>query len=417
MSDAGLIFVSIFILTIPKTFSLYSEETKMICSYILLMILSVLMGSHFFPQSYYEGILNIRGNFYWLSFFVYIALIKNIEHAVFVVKVLTLLFGIYTLILIVTKYFPNLGILQLPRNVYSKHSTLKRFGEVRLFFPYGSIPILFFFIALVQSINGYIKETFIAKTMRFSFMIIVCIAIVLSMTRAVIYPALISITFAFITSKKRSVKIAGIVLIVLFASYQILSISISTGEESLLDKTIIGKMIFKSTELAEEQGRKLQLNMYLTQFMRSPITGVGNFAVSRFVNQKDGGVLQSYKAFGFFNGSDMGYLKILAENGLVGIAWVLWWYFYFYRQGNKLLKVANKLGNIPFVETLVQGLQYFTVYLLFSGVTLAHFVHPRGITVLPLALALMAIARRTVNELAERAAKEAPPLFSRMESA
>jgi hypothetical protein len=175
-------------------------------------------------------------------------------------------------------------------------------------------------------------------------------------------------------------------------------------------------MLFKSNELAVEQGRKFQVNMYLTQFARSPVTGVGNFAIGRFSKLEGGGVLESYKAFGFFNGSDLGYLKILAENGVIGIAWVAWWFIYFYRRGRQTLIIAEKMGGAPFAEVLTHGILYFTTYLLISAVTLPHWVHQNVITILPLSLAFMAIARRTVDDLVERAAKEPPPLFSGIKS-
>jgi len=417
MSDAALVILPLCAFTVPKTFSRYREESWMVITFISLMLLSCFMGSLFFPQSYSAGLLNIRNNFIWLSFFAFVPLIKDMAQVERLVKLLTFLTGIYVVILLVTKMIPDLGIIHLPKDMYSKQSTLKRFGEFRLFYPYGNIPLMFFFIALAQTLNGYVKESFRAKALRILFMFIVANAVVSSMTRAVLFPVLIACTIAFISSKKRSVKYAGIVFFVLIASYQILSMSLGSDGGSLLEKSTLGKMLFKSSELASEQGRMFQVNMYLTQFEKSPLTGVGNFAIGSFSNRKGGGILESYKAFGFFNGSDLGYLKILAENGVIGIAWVIWWFVYFYRRGKQTLAKAEKLGGLPFAEVVTHGLIYFTTYLLISGVTLGHWVHQNVITILPLSLALMAISRWTVNELAEQTVNEQSSLIPGMNRA
>ncbi|MBV5326814.1 MAG: O-antigen ligase family protein [Chlorobium sp.] len=406
MSDAALVILPLCALTVPKTFSRYKEETWLVITFILLMLLSCLMGSLFFPQSYWAGLLNIRNNFIWLSFFAFVPLIKDMEQVERLVKLLTFLTGVYVLILLATKMFPDLGILHLPTNIYSKQSTLKRFGEFRLFFPYGNIPLMFFFIALAQTLNGYMKESFRAKVLRIVFMFIVANAIVASMTRAVFFPVLFACTIAFISCKKKGVKYLGFVFLILIASYQVLSVSVGSEGGTLLEESTVGKMLFKSSELAAEHGRMFQVNMYLTQFQKAPLTGVGNFAIGTFSNREGGGVLESYKVFGFFNGSDLGYLKILAENGVFGIAWVVWWFVYFYRRGKQTLAKAEQSGELPFTAVLTQGLIYFTTYLLVSGITLGHWVHHNVITILPLSLAIMAIARRTANQLDEQTIKE-----------
>lgn len=392
MADASIVMMPFFTLSVPKTFSRYREESWLVVTFLAMMFLSCLMGSYFFPQSYYEGILNIRNNLIWASFFAFIPLVRNLEQAERLVKLLTFLTGGYVLLLLVTKYLPNLGIIHFPRNIYDKGSTLLRFGEYRLFFPYGNIPLMFFFIALAQSLGGQMKEGIMGRSMRFAFMLIVCTAVVYSMTRAVIYPVLAAVTFAFITNKSRGIKAAGIAIAVLLVSFQILSTSINSSGSSAFEGTLLGKMILKSDELSSEDGRMSQARMYLTQFARSPLTGVGNFAIGKYTRYQDA-VAQNVRAYGFFNGSDLGYLKILGENGLLGILWLLWWFSYYYRRGRQTLARARELGDTPFAEVLTRGLLYFTVYILISGVTLGHWVHQNMLTVLPLSLALMAIAR------------------------
>jgi hypothetical protein len=397
MSDALLVIAPVFVLSIPGTFSRYREESLLVISFLLLMLMSCLMGSYFFPQTYFEGILNIRRNFAWISFFMFIPLIRNLEQAERLVKFLTFLTGIYVLILILTKFFPNLGIIHFPKRVYDLTSSLIRFGEFRLFFPYGNISLMLFFIALAQLLNGGMKESFITQAMRLAFISVVSYAVVASMTRAVIYPVLTTVAFAFIRSKVGGIKAMAITFAILLIAFQVASSAISTSGSSILENTKLGKMLLKSDELAPEAGRLFQVKMYLMQFARSPITGVGNFAIGKYTNHEDG-VQKTIKEFGFFNGSDLGYLKILAENGLIGVAWVIWWFSYFYRRSRQTAAESQVLGGAPFAEVLIRGLFLFNVYLFISGVTLGHWVHPNVLTILPLSLALMAIARVSVKD-------------------
>lgn len=397
MADAALLAMPLFGLSVPRTIARYREESLLVISFLLMMFLSCVMGSLFFPQSYYEGILNIRNNFIWASFFAFIPLVRNPERAERVVKFLTFLAGGYVLLLLATRWFPGLGIIHLPKNLYDRSSTLLRFGEHRLFFPYGNIPLLFFFIALAQTVSGGVREGALARLMRHGFMAAVFCAVVYSMTRAVIYPTLAAVAFAFVTGKSRSMRFAGIAVGVLLLCLQLLSVSVTGSGSSMFGGTLLGKMILRADELSPEGGRAAQAKMYLEAFARSPIAGVGNFAIGKYSKYQDA-VAQNVRVYGFFNGSDLGYLKILGENGLIGVAWLLWWFSYFYRRGRQTLAHADELGDAPFAGVLTRGLMYFTVYLLISGVTLGHWLHHNMLTVLPLSLALMAIARVSVAE-------------------
>jgi hypothetical protein len=399
MSDAFFVIIPFFAFGVFKTFSRYREESMMVISFCTLMLIGCLVGQFFFPQTFFDGLLNVRRNLFWLSFFVYIPLIRNLDRAESLLKLLTILVGVYVVILLLTKNFPYLGLIYYPEIYYNIKGGLKRFGEFRFFFPYGSIPIMFYFIVLAKMIHGTVKANGTTWFFRFLFLMIVMSAVMSSYTRGVVFPVLIVSAVAFFSIKKRILKYAAVAIVTLLVSFQVLSKAMDEEGGSIIEDTKLGKMVLKTGQLSPEEGRKLQVTMYLTQFMRSPITGVGTFAVTRFAKYKDVGVMQSYKAYGYFGASDLGYLKVLGDYGLLGIVWVIWFYTYIFLRGRQTLAKAQALGGIPTVEVLTRGLLYFTLYLLISGVTLPYWIHPLHITLLPLLLALMAILRVSVNEM------------------
>ena len=330
MSDAifGIIPLSGF--TVFQTFNRYREESLLVLAFCFLMLLSCLMGQLFFPQSYLDGLFNIRRNFYWLSFFMFIPLIRNIDQAEKLLKLLTLLVGIYVFLLLLTKYFPDLGIIHYSSRFYNAKTALKRFGESRFFFPYGNIPIMLYCIALARMLHGKMAEGAWTKIFRLTFMAIVFYAAMSSYTRSVVFPLLLVTVFALFTSRRSMLKIAAVALAVLVISVQVLTIQMG-HDSSLLQDTKLGKLITKADMLDSEKGRMFQASMYMTNFMRSPLAGVGTFGIGKYINRGENAERLTYKEFGFYGASDLGYLRILCENGLLGIAWVAWWFSYFYR--------------------------------------------------------------------------------------
>lgn len=132
--------------------------------------------------------------------------------------------------------------------------------------------------------------------------------------------------------------------------------------------------------------------MYVNNFLKSPLTGVGTLAMG--VTET---FSRSFRKYGFFNATDLGYPKIAGEYGLVGLAWVVWFYSYVYRRSRQTLTQALALGNAPEAEAVARGLRYFLIYLVISGFTLPHFVTLDGIPAIVLTLAFMAVTRESLQ--------------------
>lgn len=403
MSDAFFVLFPLFVFTIPRTVSRYTEESLLVIAFALLLVLSSVMGHFSFGQSYLDGMMNVRRSFFWLSFFMFIPLLRDLEDVEKLVRLMTVLVGLYVAALVLTKFFPKLGLIHYLQNFYSEHGSAQRFGEYRLFFPYGNIPGMFYFIALAGFLYG-IKESAWQRTSRLGFMVIAVYAMIASLSRGVIFPWLIATGSALFSGGRRSVRIVTVLVFGLLFTFQVMSMALNGEGSSFVEGTSLGKMVTKSDTLPKEAGRMQQARMYVDRFLGSPLAGAGNFAIGKYSEMNaqggDKGSSLAYRRFGFFAASDLGYLKILGEYGLLGIGWVIWWYFYFFRRVRQTLAKARALGTIPQVEALCRGMAYFMIFLLISGVTLAHWIHPNTITILPLMLAIMAVVRVRVDELA-----------------
>jgi hypothetical protein len=360
------------------------------------MLLDPLMTQIFFGQPYLRGLVLIRQNFFWLSFFIYAAFIRDLKDVDKLLRILVIAFAIYVVILLLTKYFPQLGLIHYDIRFYDKNGMM-RFGEFRLFLPYNNIPILLYFVVLARLIHQKADESVLRRICYILFALLVFYAILSTYTRIYLFSLLIATAFAFFTCKRPVLRFSAIAITFLVVSLQIMSMAMSDG--GLLGETKLGKMTVETTKFDREKGRKMMIDMCVKQFLRSPILGVGTLAtgVNKGLVFNVDNVIATYRKYGFFSTSDLGYPKIAAENGLVGLAWVCWFLSYFYRRGKQTLALARNHGNLPGVEALCRGSIYFVVYLAISGVTIPHFVYWSGVTILPLWLALMAVTRTAMQ--------------------
>lgn len=402
ISDAFFIFLPILfvaILVYFRTLKRFGEESLLVLAICALMLLSPLMAQIFFDQPYMKGLVLVRQNFFWLSFFVYILLLRDIDGVEKAINLLTALVGIYVLALVLTKFFPKLGLIHYDSKFYNKSGSLIRFGDYRLFFPYSSVPIYFYCITLARLLHPRIGETRLRKAFWLAFVLIVFYAILSTYTRILVSSLLIVTVFALITSKQRMFQWTAAALTLAFVSSLVLSKAFFDGEIPIIGETKLARMVLKVDTLQREQGREFQMDMYVNQFKRSPFTGVGNIS-TRKDTEEEIGTLTTFRKYGFFNGSDLGYMKVIGESGLAGLAWILWFFAYFFRRSRQTLVKATLLGTVPTAQTIARGHLYFFIYLIFTGVTLPHFVLPQGIAIVALSLAVLAVIRVSVNEAA-----------------
>ncbi|OGC94623.1 MAG: hypothetical protein A2W25_09365 [candidate division Zixibacteria bacterium RBG_16_53_22] len=402
LADALFIILPLFSIFFARNMfravSRFREESLLVLGICGLMFLSPLMAEQFFGQSYTKGLLFVRHNLGWLAFFPFAIMLRDLDGVERTIRVLTILAGIYVVILLLTKYFPDMGLIHYDKRAYSITGSLIRFGEYRLFFPYGSVPILFYCITMARFLHPpQGGGSLLRRAFDLAFILVVAYAILSTFTRALIFSVLIATAFGLFSSRRRFLKYVAVFVVFMVVSMQAMVMASSEGGVPFIEDTKLWKMILKTSTLPREADREEQISMYLTHFPKSPLTGVGNL-VTRKDTEWEIGKLTTYRKYGFYNATDIGYLKIAAENGLLGIAWVIWFLSYFYRRSRQTLSRAVKRGDGSTAEFVARGHLYFLIYLSISGLTLPHFVYEDGVIILALSLAIMAVTRTSSNE-------------------
>jgi len=401
LSDAFFIILPLFFIFFAKNMLRavlrFREESLLVLGICGLMFLSPLMAEQFFGQPYMKGLILVRQNLGWLAFFPFAVMVRDLDGVDRTIRLMTILVGIYVVILLLTKYFPDMGLIHYDKGAYRKTGPLIRFGEYRLFFPYGTVPILFYCISLARFLHPPPGgESLRRKALELAFILVVAYAILSTYTRALVFSTLIATAFGLFTSRRRVLKFAAVFVVFVVVSLQAM-IMASGVKLPFVEDTKLGKMVLESSALPHEAGREFQVSMYLTQFLKSPLTGVGNLVIRKNTEWEIGD-LTTYRKYGFFNATDIGYLKIVAENGLLGIAWVIWFLSYLYRSSRQILTRAVATGGAPTAEFVARGHLYFLFYLSISGFTIAHFVLPHGLNILALSMAIIAVTRVSLNE-------------------
>ena len=208
----------------------YGEESLLVIAMCALLLINPLMSQLFFDQPYMQGLVLIRQDFFWFSFFMYVLLLKDLDCIEKTFNLLTLLCGFYISCLIVTKYFPDLGIIHFDSRFYNKIGFLQRFGDFRLYFPYGTVPIFFYCITLARLLHAPKNERIYHKIKWSAFLIIVFYAVLSTYTRMLVVSILVVTAVAFFTSKRPILKFGAAFISLIFVSIIVLG-KAGSGED------------------------------------------------------------------------------------------------------------------------------------------------------------------------------------------
>jgi hypothetical protein len=398
--DSIFIILPVFFLfSLPnffRAFYRFGEEAMWVLAACALVLISPLMADIFFGQSYLTGLLLIRHNLSYLTFFMFVLLLRPYDDLDRLLRLLSILMGLYIIALLLTKFFPGLELVHYQKGYYEEMGSAVRFGEFRLFFPYADFAVLLYCITLSRLLYAPKTDSGWRKFWEFAFILLVAYASLSTFTRILVFSLLPVTVFALFFSPRPLLRYAAIFMVLVFVSAHMLNLGWSSSGVSFIESSKLGKMLFKSSGLDEEVGRKFQLRVCMENFIKSPIVGVGTLASGKFSEDREA-PMRTYRKFGFFLVGDLGYPRIAAEWGLLGLAWVIWFYWYLYRRSRETLAAALKRGDAPEAEAVARGMRYFLIFLFITGFTIPTFIYMEGIPVIILALALMAITRESMQ--------------------
>ncbi|MDL1982912.1 MAG: O-antigen ligase family protein [Deltaproteobacteria bacterium] len=395
ISDILIIIVMFtFILFPNRIITIFQEYTQLslivICACIL-FIITVIMANIFFHQPFFNGLLFLRDNFIYLLFFTFLVLINSEEKLRVFIKLSVILITCVALLAIIQKCFPQSPIFNYRFIGEEQYSDIRhlRLGDYRLFFPHMSFTFLFYFIMLADLLHtGFDKKCLF----KLFFVILIIFSVISTATRVHVITMTIITTVAFLTSRKKIYKIAGIVLLIIGISIQAFSLAVSKKGIAALEENKLVQIILSAKNVSQGsiEGRLFQHDMYMKNFLKSPVLGVGTL---RF----DPNYSNVYKKHKFYYNNDLGYSKMLAEYGLVGIAWLSWLYIYIFKKTRKISKVSFQGNDIPYPIMISKGVWLFFLYIAISSLTLPHFIEGYRIVPIVLSLVFLVIANNSIE--------------------
>lgn len=390
----AVIVIFTFILFSNRIITIFQESTQpslMVFGACLLFIITAIMANVFFHQHFFNGLLSLRNNFIYLLFFTFLVLIDSEEKLRVFIKLSVLLITCVALLSIIQKCFPQAPIFNYKFIGEERYSDVRhlRLGEYRLFFPHISFAFLFYFITLGDLLHTGFDKKYLFKLLFIILMVYIAIS---TATRVHVITMTIVTTVAFLTSRKKIYKITGIILLIIGICIQAFSFAVSEKGVAMLKENRLAQVILSAKDLSQGsiEGRMFQHDMYINNFLKSPVLGVGTLRYNSRIHEV-------YRKHKFYRNNDLGYSKMLAEYGLVGMVWLLWVYIYIFKKTRKISRISFSGNAIPYPVIIARGVWLFFLYIVISSLTLPHFIEGYRIVPIVLSLVFLEIADSSIE--------------------
>jgi O-antigen ligase len=367
MTDVGLLVILVSLLGIALydssrfTVIFSNFGSYLIVLYILMILVTVSVASFNYNQSIFDGLIGIRDQLYYLSFFIFLSFFRTLNDAKSLLVLATYIAGF----LVVISVFSYLTSYTIFYHKWAEGHGI-RSGVVRAWIP--AMPV----IAMALFWNFSLIEESRAKKIRaVGLFLFFCAAFVFRQTRGHLIGIAAGIFGTWLMQGRylrlvvMSVFVLPIVVIIDLMTLGILS----------------GLFVSTVNAISEESGtwapRVSQIQFALSQIREHLIFGTGGDAL-RGIESSGAGTLGSvsYKA-------DLGYLSFLKAYGLVGGLWLTAFFMYVF----KGLRTARKtsLENALYLNFCAA----YMLYVLVSFITINHFMYPSGIVSLMFVFALL----------------------------
>jgi hypothetical protein len=346
-------------------------------------LLNPLLAQLFFDQPYLSGLIGYRHNLSsYLLYFVFSVLIVTEHDIKTLCKIMVIFVAGYFLILIAYRSDPSLRLIYYDHEWYEKASMV-RYGGRRMFMPYGLVYFFFFFIVLAELLYGNYIKSKMHLLIDILFLGLILRGVLLGGSRQFIFAIPLVCIFALWKSSRKYYVIALLVVFMFFK--QSVSMLNTSDGGGWLGKSRIGMLFTDSPSIKNETGRQFQNSVCIDNFMRSPLVGVGSLIDSKRP-------MEEYQKYGFFNCPDIGITKMAAENGIVGLIWVICFYLYVFRKTGEIIRSQSDNMPTTFSVIVARGIRYFYILLGLTSLTLPHFIAIEAIPVISLSLVLLNVA-------------------------
>ncbi len=323
---------------------------------LFLVVMHAGIASIKYGQSIFQGAVASRNYFYYLTFFLFLIMMKTPRQFIEVMKILNVLATI-AVVLGVANYF---GPVFLHHKWAEGH--YERAGIVRAYLPGMQ---LISYCAIWSFCNLFVSGFTQLKSDAYSFFFLAAHVFRQSRMRLM---GVVLILGALMLYQRKFTQIA-IVLFMVIAGTVIMDV--------VMEKNIIMAQI----ELTEEEagskhgswsGREQQVEFDIEAFLESPLIGASSSALRSNPEAYYGKTLtEIYHLVSLAAQSDLGYVKWLKHFGIVGIVWLLMLYMKMFAYCR-----ANIRTSAPEEYPLALFTASYFAFIVITGVTLNHWAMP-----------------------------------------
>ncbi len=386
---------------------LASSFTPFILIFCTLLVLNIVVANYNFTQSFWDGFITLRHYFLYMAFFIFVITIDSEKDLRRFFKLCVLVTVAIGLLSLVQYYFPQIRVLRYLEEGYylqtyqgydNKHF---RDGVFRLRFPATHLSILVFCILLSQLVYpinankpskhsaflSYKPELFGDGFKLFTLSFIIYLMFLTQVRMTLI--GLLSVVFiSILKGHRKRYKYFMIALVFLVIIIEVFLGAIGDKRTLIIDMRMIRLVSSSFTQAieAEESSdpRYQQVLMYIEYFKKYPVFGAGTLQYQSPLSGK----------YGFAQSTDLGYVRLISEFGIVGLLWLLGLSIVFYRKSQHTLGLLKKTDNIGWIYSFTRGLQLYYLYQVVTFLTLPNFIFPTRILYVALALSLLEVSER-----------------------
>lgn len=385
ISDIGILLMAgstLFVLVAnpAKIRFIKSAFTLIILSFILLSLLNVYFSNIYYEQSIMAGLRAIRSNLFYFIFFVVIFTLDNKEKLKKFLRWFTVLCLLLVAITFLQYAMPSVPIFHTEISGIFE----QRFGFYRLINPGLDLVMLAYFIVIARFIQAGVP----CRLPCLLTGIIFTIQFLLSQTRGYLLSLPLAMMISMtVTGKFRWLIITVWCFVMGVGAFQMTGLVTQQKHENFVTR------LFESsiTETLSRKGnvgiRYETAKVYWKYAMQHPITGTGIISpLSEIARKLKYPVLRT----------DLGYVVMFSQYGLLGIAWLIWLSLVYFR---KVVFVYRRMHDGE-LKAIVFGLMSHFIFMLISFITLPHFILSTMIVTVAINMAILEVIHRLAVDAA-----------------
>ncbi|OEU69192.1 MAG: hypothetical protein BA863_00130 [Desulfovibrio sp. S3730MH75] len=364
----GLIWLGVFlVLILPgKRKILWNPISGLIILYILFVCIHISLASLYYGQSLIDGLIGVRHQFYYLSFFMFLVLFDDTKKIVQLLDILVVVSFVLVILAVINHFGPTIF-----HHKWAEGHGI-RSGITRAFIPGMSVISFSLLWAFAKWINSENTKKLSRESTIFLFA-----AHFFRQTRMRLIGVIMIMTSLLVIKRK---WVPLLFLLILSG------ISFGIIEATMEDNVMVNLFSSVYEDVVEQTGtwkpRLEQLELDLWEFKRHPWLGSGASAIRSVTEQ--GGTRLQVKMAALSYKFDLGYTHWLKSYGMAGIVWLLLFFWFQFSMGLRAQKRCR--GDD---KTLAMFALSYLGFVIVSFVTLNHLMHPDGIIMVCLSAAVI----------------------------